>query len=172
MNSEIYLKQLAKQIQNREVRCEIMKEYKAHIIDCKEAFMVMGMTEAEAEEKAVEQMGDPEEAATQINRVYPRSKLFFYSVLADTFSMTLVFFFAIYRIWSLFWNTPIITDNMIQIFLMVILIICAGFSMIYGSVYCKSYLKGEEKTKIGTKMGFCFCIQAVLLAAIICVSGF
>lgn len=70
MNSAVYLKQLTRQIQNREVRCEIMKEYEEHIMDCKEALMGNGMTEEEAEEKAVEQMGDPKEAGIQMNHVY------------------------------------------------------------------------------------------------------
>lgn len=70
MNANEYLKQLNKRIYNKEVRDEIMKEYQDHIIDCKEALMQAGMSEAEAEEEAVRQMGDPEEAGMQMNQVY------------------------------------------------------------------------------------------------------
>lgn len=70
MNSAEYLRKLTKQIQDREVRCEIMKEYEDHIIDCKEALMEQGLNGEEAEEKAIEQMGDPKEAGIQMNRIY------------------------------------------------------------------------------------------------------
>lgn len=47
-----------------------MREYQAHIEDCKEALMESGMTEEAAEEEAVRQMGDPEEAGREMSRLY------------------------------------------------------------------------------------------------------
>jgi len=70
MNAEQYLRKLAKQIKNHEVRGEIMKEYEEHIMDIKEALIDSGLPEKEAEEEAVRQMGDPQEAGIKMNRVY------------------------------------------------------------------------------------------------------
>lgn len=70
LDSEKYLKKLSRQIQNPKVRDEVMKEYKAHIEDCKEALMMAGMNEKEAKAEAVRQMGDPVEAGKQMNGVY------------------------------------------------------------------------------------------------------
>ena len=57
MKEREYLKELGKKITDSSVRKEIVNEYKAHIEDCKAALMEAGMTEVEAEEEAVRQMG-------------------------------------------------------------------------------------------------------------------
>lgn len=59
MKEREYLKELGKKITDSSVRKEIVNEYEAHIEDCKVALMESGMTEVEAEEEAVRQMGDP-----------------------------------------------------------------------------------------------------------------
>ena len=59
MNTDFYLKELTKRIEDSGARKEIMREYKEHIEDCKEALAASGMSEEEAEEEAVRQMGDP-----------------------------------------------------------------------------------------------------------------
>lgn len=70
MKSGEYLKKLTKPIRNREVRKEIFEEYKSHILECKETLVEMGMSEEEAEEKAVQQMGDPVVCGQRMNRIY------------------------------------------------------------------------------------------------------
>lgn len=67
-----YLKELTKQIHNKEMRDEIRKEYEDHIEDCKEALISSGMSEEEAEEEAVRQMGDPTEAGREMDQLYRR----------------------------------------------------------------------------------------------------
>lgn len=49
-----------------------MDEYKAHLEDCREALMKNGMSKAEAEEEAVRQMGNPEEAGNELNQIHAR----------------------------------------------------------------------------------------------------
>ncbi len=72
MDAESYLMTFSKQIKNYEVRRDIMREYKDHIMDCKEALMDSGFSEENAEEEAVRQMGDPAEAGFKMNRVYQK----------------------------------------------------------------------------------------------------
>lgn len=67
-----YLKRLGKCISNGSVRGEILDEYKAHLEDCREALMKNGMSKAEAEEEAVRQMGNPEEAGNELNQIHAR----------------------------------------------------------------------------------------------------
>lgn len=67
-----YLKRLGKSITNGAVRGEIIEEYKAHLEDAKAALLEKGMTEKEAEEEAVRQMGDPEETGNELNQVHGR----------------------------------------------------------------------------------------------------
>lgn len=70
MKADRYLKALTKRIESSRIRKEIMREYRDHIEDCKEALMESGMSEEEAEEEAVRQMGDPAEAGREMNRLY------------------------------------------------------------------------------------------------------
>lgn len=72
MNTDFYLKELTKRIEDSGARKEIMREYKEHIEDCKEALAASGMSEEEAEEEAVRQMGDPAAAGREMNRIYRR----------------------------------------------------------------------------------------------------
>ena len=67
-----YLKRLGKCISNGSVRGEILDEYKAHLEDCREVLMENGMSKAEAEEEAVRQMGNPEEAGNELNQIHAR----------------------------------------------------------------------------------------------------
>ena len=70
MKADKYLQALTKRIESSRIRKEIMREYQDHIEDCKEALMESGMSEEEAEEEAVRQMGDPGEAGREMNRIY------------------------------------------------------------------------------------------------------
>ena len=70
MKEREYLKEHGKKITDSSVRKEIVNEYEAHIEDCKAALMESGMTEVEAEEEAVRQMGDPQEAGEAMDKIY------------------------------------------------------------------------------------------------------
>lgn len=88
MAADKYLKELTKKIHNKEMRDEIRKEYEAHIEDCKEALIDSGMSEEEAEEEAVRQMGDPEEAGRQMGYLYRKVldwPMFFWTLGCGTF---------------------------------------------------------------------------------------
>lgn len=65
-----YLKLLTEQIRCKKARLMIEEEYQAHIDDQKLDFMAQGMSEAEAEEAAVREMGDPVEAGVQLDRIH------------------------------------------------------------------------------------------------------
>lgn len=67
MKAEEYLKEMSKEIHNREVRDCIIQEYRDHLEDAIEALLVKGMSEVEAEEEAVRQMGDPEVAGRDMD---------------------------------------------------------------------------------------------------------
>lgn len=73
MKEREYLKELGKKITNSSARVEIVKEYEAHIEDCKEALMEAGMTEEEAEKEAVRQMGSPQEAGEAMDKIYHKA---------------------------------------------------------------------------------------------------
>lgn len=73
-----------------------MKEYKDHIMDCKEALMDSGFNEKDAEEEAVRQMGDPAEAGFKMNRVYQKLvdwDMVIWMLAAYAFMVCLVFLY-------------------------------------------------------------------------------
>lgn len=66
-----YLRVVTKQVKDRQVRREIEAELRSHLEDQIEAYIAKGMTEKEAEEEAVRQMGDPEGTGQEFNHIYP-----------------------------------------------------------------------------------------------------
>lgn len=70
MDVHEYLKKVSDQILEPGIRGEIEKELNAHLEDQKEAFMMDGMEEAEAEEAAVLEMGDPVEVGIRLNEIH------------------------------------------------------------------------------------------------------
>ncbi len=70
MRERDYLRVLGKRITDSSARMKIVEEYAAHIEDCKSALMETGMSELEAEEEAVRQMGSPKEAGEAMDRIY------------------------------------------------------------------------------------------------------
>lgn len=70
MNRKEYLTSLTEQIQNRNAKQLVLEEITAHIEDQKEAYLLEGKEEAEAEELAVKEMGDPVDAGTKLNRIH------------------------------------------------------------------------------------------------------
>ena len=74
MNRHDYLEQLTEQIRCRRARPMIEEEIRGHIDEQKQDYMADGMTEAEAEEAAVREMGDPVEVGVELDRIH-RPKL-------------------------------------------------------------------------------------------------
>lgn len=70
MDRKGYLEVLEEQIRCKKAIPFIQKELEDHIEDQKMAYLASGMTEYEAEEAAVEQMGDPVAAGMELDRVH------------------------------------------------------------------------------------------------------
>ena len=70
MRAEEYLTILTDQIWCRMAREDVRKELLCHIEDQKAAFLSEGMEQAEAEEAAVREMGDPVETGNELDRIH------------------------------------------------------------------------------------------------------
>ncbi len=70
MDRNTYLSILQEQIRTKRARPMVIKEVEDHIEDQKCALMAEGRTEAEAEEEAVREMGDPVEAGVALDRIH------------------------------------------------------------------------------------------------------
>lgn len=72
MNTKDYLRILAKEIKVTSARNDIIREYEEHIEDHKDALLKKGLSEAEATEEALQQLGDPIILGEQLNSVHRR----------------------------------------------------------------------------------------------------
>ena len=70
MRETEYMESLLAQIQCEKAKGMIEAEIRSHIEDQKAAYMQQGMKEANAEQEAVRQMGDPVEAGARLNRIH------------------------------------------------------------------------------------------------------
>lgn len=70
MKANEYMKRMMKTVLSHRYKEGIKRELQDCIEDLKEAYMEEGMTEEEAEEEAIRQMGDPYETAEMFNEVY------------------------------------------------------------------------------------------------------
>ena len=70
MKANEYMKSMMKTVLSHKYKEGIKRELQDCIDDLKEMYMEQGMTEEEAEEEAVRQMGDPYETAEMFNEVY------------------------------------------------------------------------------------------------------
>lgn len=70
MDIKNFLNTVKEQIKYEPVRKNIEEELKSHIEDAKEDFIIKGLSEKEAEEKAVEAMGNPEDIGKKLNKVH------------------------------------------------------------------------------------------------------
>lgn len=70
MKANEYMKRMMKTVVSHKEKDGIKRELQDCIDDLKEAYMEAGMTEDEAEEEAIRQMGDPYETAEMFNEVY------------------------------------------------------------------------------------------------------
>ena len=70
MNRTEYLESLTEQIHNKHAKELVRKEICAHIDDQKEAFLLDGKEEEEAEELAVREMGNPVDTGAQLDKIH------------------------------------------------------------------------------------------------------
>lgn len=70
MDRRNYMELLSGQIRYKKALPLITRELEAHIEEQKTDFMAQGMTEREAEEMAVREMGDPVEVGVMMDRVH------------------------------------------------------------------------------------------------------
>lgn len=70
MEKRDYLDKVAEQIRCKRAVPAVTAELEQHIFDQKEAFMDAGMSESEAEARAVEEMGDPIEAGQKLDQIH------------------------------------------------------------------------------------------------------
>lgn len=70
MNRQNYMEILSEQIRYKQALPMVTREIEAHIDDQKEAFLTEGMTEREAEEAAVREMGDPVCVGVEMDRIH------------------------------------------------------------------------------------------------------
>lgn len=71
MRREEYLYTLTEQIRCKMARGTIEQEINDHIEDQKAEFLSEGMSQTEAEEAAVREMGDPVEVGLEMDRIHP-----------------------------------------------------------------------------------------------------
>lgn len=70
MRTKEFLNEVCKQIKYEPASESIAEELEGHIEDIKSEYMCKGYTEKEAEEKAIEQMGDAKQIGKKLNKMY------------------------------------------------------------------------------------------------------
>lgn len=70
MNRTEYLENLIGQIHNKQAKKLVREELCAHIDDQKEAYLLAGKTDEEAEEAAVKEMGDPLDTGAKLDKIH------------------------------------------------------------------------------------------------------
>jgi len=88
MNRTEYLKSLTEQIRNKNAKTLVLEEITAHIEDQKQAYLLDGMGEDEAEEMAVKEMGNPVDTGVQLDKIHrPKTDVW---MLAAMLVLTLI----------------------------------------------------------------------------------
>jgi cell division protein FtsW (lipid II flippase) len=88
---EGFLSEVKKHIKSKEAKVFVHKELEYHLQETKLELMVEGAGEAEAEERAVLQMGSPAELGMQLNKIHkPRVDWILIGLLAAAFGMGLL----------------------------------------------------------------------------------
>ncbi|MDM5328955.1 FtsW/RodA/SpoVE family cell cycle protein [Neobacillus sp. CF12] len=67
---QIFLNEVTDQIKSKEAKTYVAKELNYHLKEAKQTWMAKGLSETEAEEKAVEQMGSPTKLGIQMNKLH------------------------------------------------------------------------------------------------------
>lgn len=87
---QIFLDAVTDQIRSKEAKSYVANELNYHLIEAKRIWIEKGLSESEAEEKAVEQMGSPTKLGIQMNKLH-RPKVDWWLVLLLAASMGLSF---------------------------------------------------------------------------------
>lgn len=87
---QIFLNEVTDQIRSKEAKNYVANELNYHIKEAKRIWMEKGLSESEAEEKAVEQMGSPTKLGIQMNKLH-RPKVDWWLILLLVVSMGLSF---------------------------------------------------------------------------------
>jgi cell division protein FtsW (lipid II flippase) len=87
---QIFLNEVTGQIRSKEARVYVANELNYHLKEAKKVWMEKGLSENEAEEKAVEQMGNPTKLGIQMNKLH-RPKVDWWLILLLAASMGLSF---------------------------------------------------------------------------------
>ena len=83
MNRTEYLESLTEQISNKYAKELVRAEICAHIEDQKEAYLLEGKEEEEAEQLAVREMGDHVDAGSKLNRIHrPKTEIWMLGAMA------------------------------------------------------------------------------------------
>ena len=93
MKIEEFIQTICDKIKYKPVRAEIKNELYEHIIEEKENYIKEGLTESEAEEKAIQNIGTPEEVSRGFNKIYKRKldiKLLIIFVALVAFNILLI----------------------------------------------------------------------------------
>lgn len=97
---EEYINAAVSQIENDSDKQEAALELAAHIDDRIEYYKEIGFDEAQAAQKAVEQMGDPDAVAVPLSRLHPKGRVWT-AVLAVLSLFLVLAAFRFYKIWTL-----------------------------------------------------------------------
>ena len=85
---ERFLAVVTGQIRSREARIHVEKELNYHLKETKKYWIDKGMTDIEAEEKAVKQMGDPQKLGVKMNKLHrPKADWLLLSLLAAVMAL-------------------------------------------------------------------------------------
>jgi cell division protein FtsW (lipid II flippase) len=87
---QIFLNEVTDQIKSKEAKTYVAKELNYHLKEAKNTWMMKGLSETEAEEKAVEQMGSPTKLGIQMNKLH-RPKVDWWLIFLVTTAMGLSF---------------------------------------------------------------------------------
>jgi cell division protein FtsW (lipid II flippase) len=87
---QIFLNEVTDQIKSKEAKAYVAKELNYHLKEAKNTWIEKGLSESEAEEKAVEQMGSPTKLGIQMNKLH-RPKVDWWLVFLVASAMGLSF---------------------------------------------------------------------------------
>jgi cell division protein FtsW (lipid II flippase) len=87
---QIFINEVTDQIKSKEAKAYVARELSYHLKEAKNTWMEKGLSEGEAEEKAVEQMGSPTKLGIQMNKLH-RPKVDWWLVILLTTALGLSF---------------------------------------------------------------------------------
>lgn len=94
MNTQLYIENVLKHIKNKSFKRELEDELMAHIHDRIDYFADIGYNDEEAEQKAVEQMGDADELGEKLNRLHGNKAALGVSILLIVvFAVCMIYYF-------------------------------------------------------------------------------